>query len=257
MGKRYKNPPLKNVIFRIDLAQPISQGKRLINEFYKIIEDDFPNREDISGIRIEATMGLVKDKEPSVKQFQRAVVSNKFSNADQTIILMFEPEPSNFNLLFKSYKNSEELRSLVESIVMAISKTYGNILIKRIGLRYINNIAIKEGDAFEWGSFINPHLISMIEFTPDKRKISRAIGRMELNKDTYNVQFYYGMANPEYPNAIARKEFILDYDCYSTEEININGVPDVVNALHDEIKLLFESSILDGLRDIIGVVSDE
>lgn len=257
MGKRYKNPPLKNVIFRIDLAQPINQGKKLLNDFYKIIENNFPNREDISGIRIEATMGLAKDKEPSVKQFQRAVISNKFSNADQTIILMFEPEPSNFNLLFKSYKNSEELKSLVELIVTAVNKTYGNILIKRVGLRYINNIVIKEGDAFDWDSFINKNLISMMEFFPDKRKISRSIGRMELNKDTYNVQFYYGMANPEYPNPIARKEFILDYDCYSTDEININDVPDVVKALHDEIKRLFESSILDGLRDLMGVVSDE
>ena len=113
MGKRYENSYLKNVIFRIDLAQPISQGKKLLNDFSKILERDFPNREDISKIHLEATMGLSKDKEPSVKQFQRIVVSNKFSNADKTTILMFESEPSNLNLSFNSYKSSAELNELV------------------------------------------------------------------------------------------------------------------------------------------------
>ncbi len=257
MGKRYENSYLKNVIFRIDLAQPISQGKKLLNDFSKILERDFPNREDISKIHLEATMGLSKDKEPSVKQFQRIVVSNKFSNADKTTILMFESEPSNLNLSFNSYKSSAELNELVESIVKAVHKVYGNVLIKRIGLRYINNISIKDGDTFDWHSFINPYLISMLEFSTDKRNISRAIGRMELNKDFYKVQFYYGMVNPEYPNPIARKEFILDYDCYSTEEININEVPAMLTILHEEIKSRCESSIVDGLREIMGVISDE
>lgn len=136
MGKRYENSYLKNVIFRIDLAQPISQGKKLLNDFSKILERDFPNREDISKIHLEATMGLSKDKEPSVKQFQRIVVSNKFSNADKTTILMFESEPSNLNLSFNSYKSSAELNELVESIVKAVHKVYGNVQqeFERIGI---------------------------------------------------------------------------------------------------------------------------
>jgi len=257
MAYKYKKPFLKQVVFRIDLAQPISQSKKLASDFQEIIKNEFPNREDISGIHFEATMGMGKDKGASVKQTQRIVTSGRFSDADRKTILMFEPEPPNLNLLFNSYDSSDELKKIVGLITAAINKVYGNILIKRTGLRYINNITLNEGDAFDWALFINEHLISMLDFPSDKGMMSRAIGRIELNKDTHKIQFYYGIANPEYPNPIARKEFILDYDCYSTEEINITEVPNTVNILHAEIKALFERSILGGLREKMGVISDE
>ena len=257
MGNKYKKHFLKSVIFRIDLAQSLSQSKKLAFDFHEIIKEKFPTKEDISGIRFEATMGLVGKDQGTVKQTQHTVTSYKFTDASGKTILVLEPEPSNLNLSFNSYNNSDELKEFIDSIIEAFKRTYGIILIKRIGLRYINNIDITEGDAFDWGLFINDHLVSMLDFSPNKGETSRAIGRIELNKDTHKVQFYYGIANPEYPNPIARKEFILDYDCYSTDEINITDVPSTVKILHDEIKSLFERSILDGLRERMGVVGDE
>ena len=257
MGNKYKKPFLKSVIFRIDLAQPLSQSKKLVSDFHKIIEGNFPIKEDISGITFEATMEVEKGKSPSVKQIQHQITSNRFRDADRKTILMFEPQPPNLNLSFNPYENSDELKIIVDLIATAINKVYGNVLIKRTGLRYINNINLNAGDAFDWTSFIDGHLISMLDFPSDKGTMSRAIGRIELNKDTHKVQFYYGIANPEYPNPIARKEFILDYDCYSTEEINITQVPNAVLVLHEEIKALFERSILDGLRERMGVISNE
>jgi uncharacterized protein (TIGR04255 family) len=257
MGNKYKKPFLKSVIFRIDLAQPLSQSQKLASDFHEIIKSKFPIIEPISGIQFEATMGMEKDKAPSVKQTQHIVRSNRFSDADRKTILMVEPGPPNLNLLFNSYDNSDELNRLVGLITATVSQVYGNVLIKRTGLRYINNINLNGGNVFDWALFVNGHLISMLDFLPDKGTMSRALGRIELNKDTHKIQFYYGIANPEYPNPIARKEFILDYDCYSTEEINITEVSNTVKILHEEIKTLFENSILDGLREKMVVISDE
>jgi uncharacterized protein (TIGR04255 family) len=255
MGQKYKEPFLKKVIFRIDLTQPLSQSKQLANDFYEIIKVKFPKKEDITGLHLEATMSMGEKDKGTVKQTQRTVTSYKFSDVDNKTILMLEAEPPNLNLLFNSYSGSDELNGLVNVISAAVNKVYGDTLIKRTGLRYINNINLKEGSAFDWAPFIDKHLISMLDFLPnDKGTISRTMGRLELNRDTYKVQFYFGLANPEYPNPIARKEFLLDYDCYSTEEINVMEVPKVINLLHEEVKSLFEKSILDGLREIMGVV---
>ena len=253
MGNKYSKTFLKSVIFRIDLAEPISQSKKLASDFHEIIKEKFPNKEDISGIHFEATMGIAGKDQGTVKQTQRVVTSHKFTNADGKIVLMLETEPSNLNLLFNTYNDSNELKEFVDKIVCAIKKTYGDILVKRTGLRYINDI-ILDGDAFHWAPFINSHLISLLDFPPEKRKTSRGMGRIEIAEDNYSVLFQFGMFNPEYPNPIARKEFILDYDCYTEEEMSITDIPETIEDLHKAEKELFELSISDELRCIMGVI---
>lgn len=256
MGDRYNKTFLKNVIVRVDLAEPISQSKKLASDFHEIIKDKLPAKEDISGIHFEATMGVAGKDQGTVKQTQRVVTSYRFTNADGKIVLMLEAEPSNLNLLFNTYNDSDELHEFVVIIVTAIKKIYGDILVKRTGLRYINNI-ILDGDAFQWAPFINAHLISLLDFPSDKRKISRGLGRIDLAEDNYNVHFQFGMFNPEYPNPIARKEFILDYDCYTEEEMNIADIPKTIEYLHKAEKELFERSITDELRVKMGVIKHE
>ena len=80
------------------------------------------------------------------------------------------------------------------------------------------------------------------------------MGRIEIAEDNYSVLFQFGMFNPEYPNPIARKEFILDYDCYTEEEMSITDIPETIEDLHKAEKELFELSISDELRCIMGVI---
>jgi uncharacterized protein (TIGR04255 family) len=257
MGNKYKKPFLENVIFRIDLAQPLSLSKQSVADFHENIKAIFPNRNNTSGFIFETKFGVEGQDKGGVKQSQRPFAKYEFSSTDGKIVLVLDEEPSNLNLSFQSYNNSDELNKIVGLISSAINKVYGNVLIKRTGLRYVNNIILTEGSAFDWTLFINNSLISMLDFLPDKGSISRVMGRIELNKDTHKLQFYFGLVNPEYPNRIAKKEFVLDYDCYVTEQINITDLLEIVRILHDEIKSLFERSILDGLRTKMGVISDE
>jgi uncharacterized protein (TIGR04255 family) len=207
-------------------------------------------------VHFEATMELAGKDQGAIKQTQRTVTSYRFDNADKKVVLMVEAEPPNLNLLFNEYKDSDKLNSLIDLIVSAIKKIYGDVLIKRTGLRYINNIRL-EGDTFQWAPFINPHLISLLDFLPEKRRMSRGMGRIEISEDRYNVHFQFGMFNPEYPNPIARKEFILDYDCYLKEEIDVTNVPKIIENLHKAEKEFFERSITDELRNVMGVIKHE
>ena len=254
MSKKYAKNFLKNVIFRLDFAQSLSTSKKSVNDFYEVIRNKFPKKEDVATTIFEAL--VVSGKDSSIKQSQKNIVNYKFSDETGEIVLMLESEPSNINLLITSYKNSDELTTLINLIISAIVKVYGDIVIKRTGLRYLNHIVLSEGNALDWTSLIDSRLISLLEFPADKRTISRGLGRIELSKDSHKVLFQFGMHNPEYPNPIARKEFILDYDCYVMDEISAAEIPKLVKVLHEDAKDLFERSILDGLREKMGLIND-
>lgn len=142
-------------------------------------------------------------------------------------------------------------------IINAVIKVYGDIEIKRTGLRFINDISLPEGNPFDWAPFINPSLIASLDFPPENRNLSRSMGVIELIRDDHRVLFQFGMYNPEYPNKIARKIFVLDYDCYTTDKLNISEIKDKIGILQKDEEKLFESSIEDGLREKMVVVVDE
>jgi uncharacterized protein (TIGR04255 family) len=77
------------------------------------------------------------------------------------------------------------------------------------------------------------------------------MGVIELNRSDYFIRFQYGWYNSEFPNPIAKKEFALDYDCYSKNEIDISEVLSQIDIYHAAIKELFEYSKEDGLQNMI------
>lgn len=75
----------------------------------------------------------------------------------------------------------------------------------------------------------------------------------KMGYNDFYVRFQYGMFNSEHPNPIARKEFVLDFDCYTKDEQDISDVLTLLDSFHEKIKEMFESSILGDLRQIMGV----
>lgn len=261
---QYKRNYLKNVIFRIDFEQPMPSSAKSIDVFYNLIKEIFPKRESIKRVIVQASITNKKDSN-RVTQSQKKVISYKFTDEASKKILMLEPldpssninEPSsNINLSLSIYKNSLELRKIISIIIDAMIKVYGDLQVKRTGLRYINDIILPEGDPFDWDTLINSSLSSYLNFPVEKRAVARGMGVIELIEEDYNVLFQFGMYNPEYPNPIARREFILDYDCYTTENINLSRINKIVESLQKGEEALFERSISNGLRDIMGVEKD-
>lgn len=83
------------------------------------------------------------------------------------------------------------------------------------------------------------------------------MGVIELNRENHKVLFQFGMYNPDYPNLIAQRVFVLDFDCYTTEELKASDIMKTVEMLQKDEEVLFEHSIEDGLREKMGVVADE
>jgi uncharacterized protein (TIGR04255 family) len=252
---QYKTNYLRNVIFRIDFSQQLLPNKKSIDSFYNLIKGYFPKREVLKG-KVLHTQIVTKKDGNKVTQQEQNVTNYKFSDENQTKILMLEPL-SNINLVFNVYKNSEELKNTICLIIDAAIQIYGDIEIKRTGLRYINDIYLSEGNPFDWAPFINDSLITGLNFPPENRNLSRSMGIIELIRDDHSVLFQYGMYNPEYPNKIARKIFVLDYDCYIKENLNASEINKKLEILQKDEEYLFESSIKEGLREKMGVEIDD
>lgn len=75
---------------------------------------------------------------------------------------------------------------------------------------------------------------------------------LELTREGYNVRFQSGLWNRDWPNPVAKREFILDYACHSTEECEIKSVIELARKFHTEIELLFNDSILKNLKTRLG-----
>jgi len=56
------------------------------------------------------------------------------------------------------------------------------------------------------------------------------------------------MDNPDFPEPIARKRFVLDIDSYTGEDLEPNGVLRRLDVLHGYAEDLFQETIEEGLR---------
>ena len=73
---------------------------------------------------------------------------------------------------------------------------------------------------------------------------------MNLKDDAEDIltNFTYGFINPEYPNFIAKREFVLDFDCYAMMKVTIDSVIPTLLKLRNKANQLFEKSILEEFR---------
>jgi len=111
-----------------------------------------------------------------------------------------------------------------------------------LGLRYINELNIKEGSPFDWEGWVNATLIKSLEFYNTER-LARSMGVMNYIFDDFKLIFKYEMYNSEFPNPISKKEFVLDFECVTKEPCEIDDPLDLLDKMHDFINEIFKESI--------------
>lgn len=173
-------------------------------------------------------------------------------NKEKTLVIAREGlhrEKTAITIDYSKYESFDSLKDEFLAILNKFLEIYHDVQIGRVGLRYINSINIDEKRPLNWSKYINPSLLSNFRFVDDKRSISRVFSNLEMKYDDMSIKFQYGMHNPDYPSAIRKKIFILDYDVYYNGICDKNDVPDMIDKYHEKVISLFESSIKDGLRN--------
>lgn len=226
---------LRQVILRLEFLGEIDRSQQVLDDIKRAVSDILPDFETRDIVSVEMTIDQAQ-KTTKERRYKSFSLRNNTTNNS----LVLEPSAIIFDL--KKYNNYEELKGLVQRVIRNLGEQTPSIKVSKIGLRYINQIIIDDGDPFDWTKLIKEPLICSLNFIKDRSELSRSVGVMELNKSDYYVRFQYGWFNSEYPNPIAKKEFLLDYDCYSKSETDISSIAGQIYILHEEIKNLFDQS---------------
>lgn len=235
----YRNNYVAEVVCRLDFATPINVIKNSMPKaIYDTVRKYYPIAEPQDVIGTELQINPLNGA--SVNQ----IITKQwvFLSRDRVNTCTISPESIIFSI--KSYSVFEELHQAVLDILQTIMDAFPENQGKRLGLRYINDLPMK--DHADW---INEKFFSALSAHRDD-KTTRLITNLEyavVEKDLI-VRLQYGYANPDYPAIMKRENFVIDIDAYSSGIIYREDLPQFIEDMHSEDQKCFEMMITDALR---------
>jgi uncharacterized protein (TIGR04255 family) len=244
---------LNRIIFRLDFSTDIDASETKRKAFSSAIEEEFSSPQVETRKKVQFTIG----EEGSLLSEGQTKFYH-FTNKDGTRKVILEPRA--LVVLFFPRINQEGLLPTLKLVAEGFNKAYEKMTVTRTGLRYSYRIDRLEGGSFDWNDLISKYLTSPIEFYRNTDELARVMIQIELTKEiksteeNYRVILQAGLQNSiDHPNPITSKEFVLDYDCFTVEDKTVLSALGLVDTFSIEILDLFNASITDGLRGIMGV----
>jgi uncharacterized protein (TIGR04255 family) len=147
-----------------------------------------------------------------------------------------------------AYGSFEDFLSGILPALDFLAKQYPDLQVRRVGLRYINNLRPKGRGPFAWNKYVNKNMLSILKILEPQKAIARAFHNLEMNQGDFRLRFQYGIHNPDYPAPVRQRVFVMDLDAFSETPSSISDVSGELAKYHDAIQSAFESSITDALR---------
>lgn len=252
----YKTNYLKLVIFQLQFDPILELANTSPSEFHKKIIGELPGVQE--GYEIEVQTSVIANKsvaKTEVKPDTKITKSRPrwiFTSKDKLKQLAVAEQ--HFTLVYKQYDDSEATKRDIDFLWTAFKDTYKISELSRVGLRYINEITRPEGDPLAWEGYIHDDIVkaSLGSPQPENHKLTRSMHAMFWIDDDHRITFQFGIQNSDFPNPIAKKEFMLDYDCSSMGPTEISEVVPCFEKYNKMIESLFESSIEEELRNLMN-----
>ncbi len=247
---KYKTNFLKEVICRVDFAPILEITDRVPVDFQNEIKSTFPKYEKkiVHQYKTELIGKITKTEQTG--EFPIHYFYNK--NQTQKVTLFYE----HIIIQFFEYNHYPAFKEITQNIINSFVNIYQPGDYSRLGLRYINEITLKSGNPFNWENYIDKTLTYVLnKFLDNKENAARFMSQIILNYDDYKLNFTYGIFNSEFPSKIGRKEFTLDFDCY-TEDFQHDNIFDHLSKFNSEIKRMFEKSIKNKLRMKMEIIDE-
>ena len=235
----YRRNYLNEVICRLDFASNLTVFKNTMpRDIFLIVKKYYPVAEpqDIIGAELQISPGNT-----SVNN----IVSKKwvFYSRDRKNRCSIDTE----SVIFSSedYNIFEEFRGAVLDVLSIIMKSFQEIQGKRLGLRYINVLPLKEHE-----SWINDKFFNALSEHKDENT-TKLLTQFEyaINEKDVNVRLQYGYLNPDYPSVLKNEDFTIDIDAYSTGLIYLEDISKLLEDMHFEDQKCFETMITDRYRN--------
>ena len=158
----------------------------------------------------------------------------------------------------RQYGGYGPMRDCFLELLEAMAAQYPALRLRRLGLRYINEIKLPEEDAGPglgadfWEHYVNPLLLGGLRFAANGGALARHMCTTELNYGTDRATIRYGIFNQDYPKPNQRREFVLDVDTYCQQTLTAGEVPAKVDDYHAAACQVFETAVTDALRARMG-----
>ena len=159
----------------------------------------------------------------------------------------------------KRYESYSLLREQFLDVLDTLAERFPDMRLKRLGMRYINEIRLPEADAGPglgadfWQKYVNPLLLGGLRFAANDGALARHMCSTELNYGTDRATIKYGIFNGEYPKPNRRREFVLDVDTFCVTRLAPDAVPAKLDEYHNAACSVFEAAVTDALRARMGV----
>lgn len=243
--RKYKKDFLKKVIVRVDFDTPLPIATNgPAKSIYSTVKDRFPITEEKKVIGKELLIGPNATKERSIESKEWHYYGK---NREKHLTI----SPNVMFIEYNKYEYYEMLREDFLSVSDALFNAYPKLQVKRLGLRYIDNIDIPEENPTEWDKYLKPELNTTFAIAEKKETISRAFHILEFNYGEDLLRFQFGMFNPDYPATIKKKIYTLDYDMYVAKLLDKTDIGETLDRFHKKINRSFEEIITDELRKIM------
>ncbi len=238
--KKYKKNFLKKVVVRVDFSDVKMELKGPAKAFIGAIKSRFPIAEVKKLIAHSLRIGGKKNEELKGQRNEWL-----FHAKDRDKFLVIAEDFLAIEI--SAYKNFELLCEDFLSAVDALNHSYGDIMVSRVGLRYVDHIELDETNPTEWSDYLHADLLAGFNLAQDRKTVTRTFNILETNDGEVAIRFQFGMPNEDYPAVIRKKSFVMDTDAYTNLVMSQGDIKKYLNILHDRINALFESVIKDGL----------
>lgn len=97
-------------------------------------------------------------------------------------------------------------------------------------------------------------MLTILNVPEEPERICRAFHTLAFRINDSMLTMQYGMHNPDFPALIRQKVFVIDIDASHQGALAVEEVKHYADEFHERIEAVFESAILDDLREMMGVV---
>lgn len=249
MSNVYSKSPISEICLELKFEN-FYNIRENVSKFYDKIKEKFrynTNSEPEISINVTNRNGEIKTAhEPTSWMFHET------EDIDESPLIIELNEDYcllDFRANIGAYLGFDELKANIDLLVNALL-VFNIKEFESIGLRYINNIKCSKGNPLKWESIISSKLLfnGLLE---EYEYPSRLMTQFNFEKNNFFINFIFGIFNTEFPNPIARKEFILDLECICNDETNLSEIGDMVIEMHETISGLFEEMISEEYKEFI------
>ena len=238
----YGSNYVAEVICRLDFASVLNVfNQSMPRDIFLAIKKYYPIAEpqDIIGTELQISPGNTAINNIVSKKW-------KFFSRDRKKCCVIDTNRIVFSC--KSYNVFEELQRAILDILKKVMMCFPDVQGKRLGLRYINIIPLKDNE-----NWINSKFYNALSEHKDENttKLLTQFEYAIIEKDI-NVRLQYGYLNPDYPSILKKEEFTIDIDAYSTGIIYAEDIEELIDNMHFEDQKCFEMMITDGFRDAMN-----